>query len=64
MGTQVGDDLEVSAAVFKGTVKTVKYCMYMIRTQVGGMVQMTDNLKSIKINCKPPHKVKSWIRRQ
>ena len=39
MGTQVADDVEVSVPVFKGIVKTVKYCMYMIRTQVGGMVQ-------------------------
>ena len=39
MGTEVADDLEVSPTVFMGTVKTVKYYMYMIRTQVGGMVQ-------------------------
>ena len=39
MGAQVADDLEVSLPVVMGTAKTVKYYMYMIRTQVGGMVQ-------------------------
>ena len=39
MGTQVADDLEVSPPVVMETVKTVKYYRYMIRTQVGGMVQ-------------------------
>ena len=39
MTAEADDDSEVSVPVFMGTVKTVKYYMYMIRTQVGGMVQ-------------------------